>query len=650
MEEYIIGGIFFTLFSIFMYLVGTAIVDRNESYSYKFVIGYLVYSFFVAVFGIIVQVINLPWKIFEIYMIFLLVIFCVWSTYRIRKYNKQVFPINFKQFINEHWFLFFLLLFMIFLTFFHFRSYWFNNHLDDSFYINKMMVYPHVNNPFRINPTTGLLNGNNINPYIVNTHELEASFYVNLLKMTPTLYARLFLAGFHYSLFINCIYAFSEKIMILAKIKYNKNTLQYIPGIIILFAFNELFLRNKGILFLQDSNQFGNAMYYGSSVVRTMGIMLLILPFLDMKKINLKMVITVVCTSIVLVSKSTIALPIIIATSISFVLTSFVCSDKLGRRMFIIILLLLMIANCFFINNDKVSEISYYAFKNFKNNLSLIGFIPIIIIFILSFLYKSSTINKINIFFVIFFVVTIIPFFNNCISFTSFYSFVAGRTFTCFYYTLCILACIYVHIFLNNIQLNKVVISFLSIVSAISLGFGSVYSIQIAGGSLFYDQQLYGLDLKESLKIIKNNNKFVPTSSLKLGEILNQLTKDEEYEINVLSRELHNVNGAAYALATSLTSLAPNVKSISSIFRYGVGTNKEFKDFSEKDQMIYEKFMFQFDSQVYRKFKNLLIKYPINCVILVVDDKTRYMEEMGFELYDKVIDENAGVLYYVYKK
>ena len=190
MIEYITGIIFFTLFSIFMYIIGSVIIKDDERYSYKFIIGYLIYSFFVAIFGIIVQVFNLPWIMFEISMFIILISLAGFCIYKIKKFNIRIMPKDLKKFIYEHWFLFVLLLFLMFLTFFHFNSYWFNNHLDDSFYINKMSLFPYVKDAFRIIPSTGFKSASGLNPYIVNTHELEASFYIYILKMTPTLYLR----------------------------------------------------------------------------------------------------------------------------------------------------------------------------------------------------------------------------------------------------------------------------------------------------------------------------------------------------------------------------------------------------------------------------------------------------------------------------
>lgn len=650
MKEYIIGGIFFVMFSVFLYILGSVIILEEKKYSFKFVIGYIIYSFFVSVFGILVQVLQMSWSIFEIYMIILLLTLFIFCIYRIKKHGISVIPSEKKEFLSNHWFIFLLLFFLMVLTMFHYKAYWFNNHLDDGFYINKMAMFPYVKNPFAIIPSTGLSNDNYLNSYILNTHELEASFYLYFLKITPTLYARFFLSGFHYFLLINCIYAFSEKLLNIMGINGKQKFIQYIPAIVILFAFNELFLRDRGILFLQDSNQFANAMYYGSSVVRTMGIMLLILPFLEEKKISLKMIIEVICISIVLLSKSTIALPIILVTSLSYTLITFLYDGKKGKIFFAILIALIIAVDYVLRGNMKVLEISNYAFQNLIKNMRLIGFIPVVLVLIFSFFYKKETIYKLNLILILIFILTTLPFFNNIISLFSFYAFVAGRTFTCFYYTICIIACIYAYIFCFTVKLKNIFIYFFSGVSVLSLSFGNICSIQQAGGSLFYEDELYSLDLIDALRVIKNNNKFIPNSSIELGKILKRLSLEKNENVNVICRELNNINGSAYALATSLTSVAPQVISVSAKIRYGGESDRQFVNYSNDDQSTFEKFMFQLDDQVYQDFKDILEKYPINCVILVVDDKDEYMQELGFKLYDSVIDADGGVSYFVYEK
>lgn len=651
MREYFIGGTFFIFFSVFLYILGSAIVNQKERYSYKLIIGYLVYSFFVAVCGIAVQVLYLPWKIFEIYMFVLIFCSVLFCTYRIRKNKIKIFPPSIKEFVFNHWFIIVLLLFLMFLTLFNYRSYWFNNHLDDGYYINKMVILPYVDNPFQITPATGFLNNAGINSYSLGTHELEMTFYLYFLNMTPTLFIRFYLAGFHYFLFINAIYAFAEKVFSLSKISYKKWQIQFIPSIIILFAFNELFLKQMGVIALQDSNQFCNAMYYGSSIVRTMSILFLLLPFIQEDKLSLKMILEVMAISLVLLSKSAISLPIIFVTILGYTLTVFMLDKKIYKISALIIVAIVMMLNFVMTNNIEISKIGRYAFTNLQNNLHLIAFIPVILVILLSFFYRIEIINKINMIFVVIFVLLVIPFMNNFISFFAFYPFVIGRAFTCLYYTMCIVAVIYIYIFINKIHLKTVFSSALITMSVFGLSIGSLISMQEAGGSLFSGDDLTGMDLINAFETMQNNNKFIPDSSLQLGKILNRLCDEKNEDIYVISRELQEVNGSAYALATSLTTIAPSVKSVSAKFRYeGMTEDNPFNDYSNEEQMIYEKFMFQLDDKVYREFKKILDKYPINCVILVVDDKEEYMNKLGFQLYDQVISPEAGVVYYVYEK
>ena len=651
MLEYFIGAIFMIAFCFYLYMIGTIVINETEKYSYKLVIGYLIYSFFVAVFGLVVQIFSLPWKIFAIYMIILILFSTILCIYRIKKYKIQVLPHKLKKFIYNYWFLILLTLFLMILTIFHINAYWFNNHLDDGYYINKMVMLPHIENAFKVTPGTGFIRMASFNSYTLNTHELEMSFYLSLLPITPTLFIRFFMAGFHYFLMINCIYAFAEKIIVNTNIKVKKEFLQYIPSIVLLFAFNEMFLKNKGILFLQDSNQFCNAMYYGSSVVRTMGILMLVLPFIGENKITLKMILKVMAISTVLISKSSIALPIIIATVIAFSIVTMIFDKRINNIVLFVIFVIIVGINIFLNDNNHVNSISQYAFQNVCKNIYQLGFVFGVIMIIVSCFIKKEIIIRINLFLLVFFVILGLPFMNNLLSLLSFYAFVIGRAFTCFCYTMLVVATIYIFLFLNIVPLSQYIRYGIVYASIVCLGVGNVYSVSAAGGSLFYEDKLTSLNLCEVFNVWKNNNKFIPYSSLELGNILKRLSSEKNEDVNVICRELHNVNGRAYALATSLTSVAPNVKSVSAKFRYGeMEEDNPFSGYTIEDQKIFELFMFQFDEEVYLKFKEILDKYPINCIILVVDDKEKYMNELGFKLYDKVISLDAGVIYYVYEK
>lgn len=648
MLDYIICGLFFIVFTIGIYIFGSFLSDENSSWSTRFVKGYFIYSFFVAIFGIIVQVFNLSWIVFEAYMIILILFISLYCIYEHLKKGKKIKKIN--SFFKNNWFLIIITLFLMFLTCFHYTGYWFNNHLDDGYYINKIAMYPYVNNPLNIIPATGFLK-QGIDSYVLNTFEIEASFFVYILRVTPTLYCRFFLAGFNYFLLVNVICVFNEKIVKLLKYEYKEQFIQYTTLIVLFFAFDERFLNLKNISIIKDSNQFCNAMYYGSSIVRTMGIMILLYPLIGNNKINMKLILEYFVISVVLISKSSVALPIILGIVITYLIVCLFKGRENKKRYLVSLVTGTMLANFVFYRGQTV-EISNAATNVFIRNIKLIGVFPVFVLFIAMYILfiKNKKMTDFNNMIIIFFIITTVPLVNSFISKFSFYKFVVERTFTCFYYTLIIIVFLYICILMLKNKKEIIYKTFIITVMCF-LTLGDLYTLKKAGGSILEGTPMTELNLGYALKVIRYENKFIPNSILKLGEILNELSKKNSGDLNVLSREYHTINGKTYTIAASLTSVSPNIKSISAKFRYGgeVKSNP-FHSFSIDDQNNFEQFMFNFNKKVYSDFKNTINKYPINCIILTVKDKDEYMKEMGYSLYKIVADDFENVEYYIYIK
>lgn len=91
---------------------------------------------------------------------------------------------------------------------------------------------------------------------------------------------------------------------------------------------NENFISFYGVGYYLYSNQFINAAYYGSTMVRTMSFIFLITPFLSQDKIDIKMILCVMGISVVLLSKSIIALPLIFLIAFFYVLTTLFFINK----------------------------------------------------------------------------------------------------------------------------------------------------------------------------------------------------------------------------------------------------------------------------------------------------------------------------------
>lgn len=642
MIEYIKCGLFFVAFTIGIYIFGSFISNGKSSWAQRFVKGYFVYSFFVAIFGMTIQILNLKWKIFEVSIILLFLLIFLYCSYCWLKKEKKITKIN--TFLKNNWFLIVITLFLMGLTCFHYIGYWFNNHLDDGYYINKIAMYPYVSNPFRMVPATGFAK-NAIDSYILNTYELEASLFVYLLKVTPTLYCRFFLSGFNYFLLLNVICVFNEKILKLSKYDFKEHFIQYTTLIVLFFAFDERFLVLNNISILKDSNQFCNAMYYGSSIVRMMGIMILLCPLINSNKINKELIIKYFVISVVLISKSSIALPIIIGIAVSYLIIYLLNGEKRDKLLLIGLLLAFMLSNIILYKGNTL-ELVNTAFNVFKRNIVMIGVIPFFVLFIFMYLLllKNEKITNFNNLLIVFFILTTVPFINTLISKFSFYTFVVERTFTCFYYTLVIIVFLYICIFISKKVCYKIFI----FITLCVLVCGDLYSLKKAGGSIFEDVPMTELHCKYALKVMMYENKFIPNSVLELGDVLNELNKKSSDDLNVLSREYHTIDGEIYTLAASLTSVSPNIRSISSKFRYDGGEQDTFSTYSIEDQNTLEQFMFNYNKENYNNFKNMLKKYPIDCIVLTVNDKSKQMSKLGYSLHKKIIDKFENVEFYVY--
>lgn len=650
MYNYVVGSLFFIFFILMLYFLGLSIRKDDKKFCYNLITGYLIYSFFVALAGIFVQLCHLEWKIFFYLMILIIVSIILYEIIIIKKYNINVIDNKIKIFINEHVFLIVILAVLMFIFLCCFIPLWYCNHMDDGFYINKMAMTPYVSHFYNIVPGTGFYGESNI-AYSISTYEIEAAFYIYFLKMTPTVYARFFLSGFNYFLLANCIYCFSEKVLDSLKVKYNKNILQFIPVIIIFFAFNEMFLKKYNLLWVQDSNQFTNAMYYGSSVVRTMGIIMLILPFFDKWEINIKIILEVIAISVVLISKSSIAVPIIFVTSISYLFVFFFKGKKNYKFIGLALLCFICGFGYYLNNNSTVLEIRDYSTRCFQNNTHTISFMVIVVLLFISLFYKFKLVYELNLFLIIIGIFIALPILANVTSLFGMYAFVMGRVNTVYIYTLLIVSYIYIYILFIKLNMKNVILFGLSILSCVTLSTGAIYSLKIAGGTLFFPEngELTGMSIYNAMKVMWHNKKIVPESTAMLGNVLNRLSNEKNNDIVVLTREADLVDGTTHNLAISITQFAPKVKSIAATFRYGAAPQGSgLENYNVNDQRVYEEFIFLLDEQKYQNFKNMLDKYPINCVVLPTSGYDKYMKKMNFDLYDYVADQKSNKSFYVY--
>ena len=92
------------IFTMLLYALGKAVDIKEESYSVKFIKGYLVYSFFVAIGGMSVQLLHLKYRIFFAYMSVVLLLAVLKIIYSIKQENyiKIVTLKNFVKCIDNY--------------------------------------------------------------------------------------------------------------------------------------------------------------------------------------------------------------------------------------------------------------------------------------------------------------------------------------------------------------------------------------------------------------------------------------------------------------------------------------------------------------------------------------------------------------------
>ena len=101
MVEYIVCFIFWSVFVFFLYAFGNVLIKEEEAQSVKLMAGYLGYSFFVAVGGIIIQLANFIWSIFAVYMC--IVLLGILLSILLTKWKRgKIFNCTLKEYIINH--------------------------------------------------------------------------------------------------------------------------------------------------------------------------------------------------------------------------------------------------------------------------------------------------------------------------------------------------------------------------------------------------------------------------------------------------------------------------------------------------------------------------------------------------------------------
>lgn len=637
MSVYIKGILFIIGYIFFNYLIGTALLPDSKSAPKRFVVGYICFAAIIAIGGIPIQLLNLTWNMFFIYFLIITIFFIIFSVYRIYKKKIKLFNGDFYGFIKQYWFLFFLTIILVILAATNLDWYWLNNCLDDGYYLNRMATLPFINQPFAVTPGTGLLgNVSFTNSYNYNVFELEASVYIYLLNILPTFFARFCLAFINYFLFACVSYCLFEKINNVGKFDLDKNVLQYLTLYIIIFSFNYDLCKSYNLHQLQDGWQNASAMYYGSSIVRSMGIMMLITPFIGKNKLKMKDIFSFGIISLVLMSKSSIALPVIVISALSIICLILLKNSKTRKVSLIFIVLIIGFS---FVLGDNQGMAQVYRNQFFSNIKSIIILCSIILICITLFLYGKSILLEVCGYIALLFGFTLLEPINNIFEKFSIFNFVACRFLTGIFIFVIMLATFCIAVFVKKIMNTAKMKYYVKNTLAVTL------SIVLFFSGLLLQSNFSFRNLNNRIVTFKNNKYFAPQSVIVLGDCLENLAKEKNEKLYAVMPEGIGVEGITYSLAISIRQFSPSTVSLSAYNRYPGTVEKEFQDYSADNQKVFDDFLVNKSRKNIRKFKEVLDKYPINCVI-TLNDFDNEMENLGMKKYTGISYQNSYYIYY----
>lgn len=637
MKDYLVCSVFFLCFILILYMFGKSIEREEKSVSNGLISGYLVYSFLVAIGGIIMQLLNSPWIIFEIYMGIIWLGIIVFVLCKRKKVNY--FGVGLKTYIAENWVIYGVCMVLVFMMCFYYAGFWLGNHQDDGYYITKVATLPYSQIGGNYNYSVGV-KATGFNTYIVNTWELEASVYVKILGVVPSLFLRLFQSAFYFFLYSNLIKLIAEKITENLSWKVNAKYLQYPTVIIVLMSAYYIALADYKILNLRDMFHLNTGMFLGATMVKLFGVGVFVLFYLKFqeKKDNLKLLCGGIISCVVLMSKSTIALPIILVVVMAGVVVF--CWDKWenkGKIISCIIISIYLIVGIILPNKKSIESVIQ---GDWIRTIDSIVILPCVIIFLCSFLLREKIIYKLNIHMILMVVLVMTPQLNDWFENFSVYEFVAGRAWSAIVYYFIVLNMVYLFILLDRIKMKKIIVSEIGILIWMVCLMVSVVGFKMCGGEIMPQAEHKKADMRKCFSVMRHNIYFIPDSTISLGYTLEDLAKKEEKKMYVIMPKAVYDNDAIHFPAVSVRTFAPDIVSLSALERYGGSENTNFSKYT---QQKYDAFVSNPNKETFDELKKETRRLPVNCIVVQNYACKEFLEKAGYTYYSVV--ENYYIWY-----
>lgn len=630
MFDYIKGILFVIAFIWFLSALGKRL-HKSEAFCENLIYGFVIYTSIQFVGGFIVQQLRLPWIVFQGYMIILLIGLLILIFYKNTiKINKQAVIRHFKR----YGLIYLIAVVFVVLSCLNIQYQWNGNHVDDGYYLLKIKMAPYLDNFVDYNYAVGVEAYSPLTRN-VNTFEIEAAFYRQMLGMDAAIFSKVFLAFFNYTLLLNVIYWFYS--LIAAQTNKVKFTILILVPILFFGIYYEIVV-NYQILFLHDGWQFNTAMWYGSSLVRTISFFLLIIPVLTLEKPTLKTGVFFCMTSMALLSKASQIFPIIVLFAIIYVIQVLRKLEKrrtiinLGILIFFVVLAILPV--------NEVIEVRTSIIQNLlqSNMTTIVLRITIFLIFI-SYLFEIPFLRKWNNWLLALSVLIFVPRINTLFAYACMYDFVAGRTVTLLMFTLIVTAVFNGYYILTHIISSKKQVALLYGIVGLVIISIPIISIQ------------KNIGMANTVQLLKNNPRMNPQSTLELSKKLDNLSNKINSKITVLMPMWLSIDGTPHSAASFLSYYSQNVISLGTAVRYhDFLPTSILNDYDQATQDIVEQYIAgaKYDDVA---LENLLTKYSVNCIILYNPEIVeRVIDKYGYQEYEKIPLSDGDQYYHILYK
>lgn len=611
---------YFVIFSCYKIIgkcFGTLLNLGNDTYSsFKDIFtGFIILYFIGFIVGFPCQYFHLSWNIFKYTYLLILIFLVGYSLYLekefFKKYIKRLKKLIYIH-IKENWIIYLMVFIFVFFAITNVLVYYQNNY-DDAYYLGKIVNQIGAKQLSTENFFNGSISYSSLYR-IINTYEISYGLFSDIFHISVPFFCRVTMAAHNYFMLFSLY-------KLLAEYFVKKEVSQFclLPFIFLLISAGYAMEGNMPVsINMFDGWQFQTAIFYGSSVVRTMAIPAIIIYCEKLiKKFELKNIIFMGILYVVFMSFSTIFLIYAIIVTIILFFSKGIISLKtdiaIDKKINIKNILCIFIPVLLLILSKFLDKISMIATENYFNNLSqYIDFSNwyfygdtfiyyALAIFVCSyFVFKNTFCQFTSIVIISLFLMIFTKLFYELIIISSgFFWFVALRFTTSVQFMLVFfIGCLFVY-FLQRISFRKMLLSLSSVLCMFATVLYIFYNIDdikkqnwLASGMTEYGY---------SINSIKKNDEMMPNIMCDVGEYFNE----KEYGNYSLLLPA-TINWDGFPLSTNGFIFASN--------RIELCIENGAKNLSQDDlQALYD---FLSNNKNYNEIENILFEHEIRYILV----------------------------------